>query len=719
LQELVSIVSGIKTIDAASEFLLQKTSPNSDELKSTIQFCIEAHKGQKRKSGEDYAVHPILVASIVSHFGGTVDMIKAALLHDVVEDTSFLKSEVAAKFGAAVAELVDGLTKIDEIREHELPPSFMDEKLLKAALSFRKMLSSAIDDPRVLVIKLSDRLHNLLTLDALEPKKQRRIAEESLVVYAPIAYKLGISKLKNYIEDLSFKVLFPDDYKKIDTYMLQNDAAIEARLLGIAASIRELLSKNGVDESSIEIKSRVKHYFSIYQKMQRKGVSLDEVLDLLALRIIVKDTSECYKVLGILHTNFKPLVSRFKDYVAVPKENGYQTIHTTLFFDNTIFEAQIRSYEMDDIAEFGIAAHANYKSGVASNANVSGTKWLKNFEFHGDSAMEFYEFAKNDLISEDIVVYSPKGELFSLPVGATALDFAYAVHTEVGHKAKEAHVNNVKVPLLHTLNSGDICVIVTADKPQARCTWIDSVKTSRAKHSIRSLCGAKIKDLDRRVAKNILAHTFGFDYYELRSWLDDTKYSQVIYKIPRDKAYYQEFVKKIKEESSLKSRSLFTRIMGIKIKKYHFDHFDFYSNKPVTELSFDVCCHPKKWDDIVAFFHKGKATIHHKLCSHAEEAIAAHEPMVFVEWSKTEIRTFKVVVALENHKGALAHFVNFLAKHGINIVTLEIGKAKAFTEYCTAELEIKHDFKSIKDKIARNFKLIEFAFADDAYKENQ
>ncbi len=718
MQELVSSVGAAKTIEAASDFLLRKAPLLKDELKPTIDFCVAAHEGQKRKSGEDYAVHPILVASIVAHFGGTLEMIKAALLHDVVEDTGFEKSEVAEKFGADVAELVDGLTKIDEIREHELPPSFMDEKLLKAALSFRKMLTSAIDDPRVLVIKLSDRLHNLLTLDALEPKKQRRIAEESLVVYAPIAYKLGISKLKNYIEDLSFKVLFPEDYKKIDEHMLRNDAAIEARLAAIADKIKELLVQNGFEDGSFEIKSRVKHYFSIYQKMQRKGVSLDEVLDLLALRIIVKEPNDCYKVLGLLHRNFKPLVGRFKDYVAIPKENGYQTIHTTLFFDNTIFEAQIRTYEMDEIAEFGIAAHANYKSGVTTHAS-SATKWLKNFEFHGETPVEFYEFAKNDLISEDILVYSPKGELFSLPIGATALDFAYAVHTEVGHKAKEAYVNNVKVPLLHTLNSGDICAIVTSERPQPRCTWMDSVKTSRAKHSIRNLCAAKLKDLDRRVAKNILAHTFGFDYYELRSWLDDKKYSQIIFKIPRDKAYYQEFVKKIKEESSLKSRSLFTRIMGIKFKKYHFDHFDFYSNKPVTELAFDVCCHPKKWDDIVAFFHKGKATIHHKLCSHADEMIAKHEPMVFVEWSKAEIRTFKVVVALENQKGALAHFVGFLSKHGINIVSLEIGRAKAFTEYCTVEIEIKHDFKSIKDKIGRNFKLIEFAFSDDAYKENQ
>jgi GTP diphosphokinase / guanosine-3',5'-bis(diphosphate) 3'-diphosphatase len=711
LQQLTDVVKSIRNVNEAKDFLASKLD-YFDEVEDALTFTIKAHEGQKRKSGEEYVVHPILVAGIVAHFGGTKDMVIAALLHDVVEDTHINKADVQKRYGEEAAHLVDALTKIDEIREHELAASSTDEKLLKSALSFRKMLASSINDPKALIIKLSDRLHNLLTLDALEPRKQKRIAEESLVVYAPIAYKLGISKLKNYIEDLSFKVLFPEEYAKIDDYFVQNSDTIELKLTNICDKIKRLLIENDLEEGSFQVKARIKHYFSIYQKMQRKGVSLEEVLDLLAIRIIVDKPIDCYKALGILHMHYKPLVGRFKDYVAIPKENGYQTIHSTLFHDNAIFEAQIRTFEMESIAEYGMAAHINYKSGVKLPS-----KWIENLQFSNATAEEFYELVKNDLVSEDIVVYSPKGELFTLPVGATCLDYAYAVHTEVGNKAKEAIVNNVKTPLLHRLSSGDICTIKIDSVAIARCTWMDSVKTSRAKSGIRNLCVNKIKELDKRVAKNILALTFGFDYYELRDWLDNAKYTNLLYRVPREKDFYIETVQKIKTESSLKSKKIFTRIVGLKLRKYHLEHFDFYSPSAVNDVEYDVCCHPKKWDDIVAFYQKGKATIHHKLCSHADELIAKHEPMVYVEWTKDETRTFKVVVSLQNKKGALATLVNFLSSKALNISSISIGKSQGITDYCEVEIEVKNDFKSIKDKINKNFKLIEFTDKNDAYKE--
>jgi RelA/SpoT family (p)ppGpp synthetase len=715
LLELTTELRKIHTIEDATAFLSSKIEL-SDKVAQATEFTIKSHAGQKRKSGEDYVIHPILVASIVAHFGGSEDMIIAALLHDVVEDTYVDKHDIETLYGTEVAGLVDALTKIDEIREHELVSSSTDEKLIKSALSFRKMLSSAIDDPKALIIKLSDRLHNLLTINALEPRKQRRIAEESLVVYAPIAYKLGIAKLKNYIEDLSFEVLFPDEYMRIDEYFSSNREQIESKLADITEKTTRLLMENSFNESDFTIKSRLKHHFSIYQKMQRKGVSLDEVLDLLAIRILVKDELDCYKVLGILHTKYKPLLGRFKDYVSIPKENGYQTIHTTLFHDNAIFEAQIRTYEMERIAEYGIAAHINYKSGVKASNAIS-SKWIQNIQFSDASAEEFYELAKNDLVSEDIVVYSPRCELFTLPVGAVCLDYAYQVHSELGNKAISALVNNVKVPLLHRLSSGDICSIIRGTEDIPRCSWMDSVKTSKAKNGIKSLCINKTKELDRRVAKNILATTFGFDYYELRNWLDIARYTVFLHRVPREKDFYIETVQKIKNESSLKTRNLLSRVVGIKIKKYHVEHFDFYSNHSIGDIEYDVCCHPKKWDDIVAFYQKGKAIIHHKLCSHADELIAKHEPMVFVEWTKDEIRTFKVVVSLQNKKGALAAFVNFLSGKNINIASMILGKSDGVVDYCVAEIEVKSDFKSIKDKMSKNFKLIEFTDKNDAYKE--
>ncbi|MEY4504220.1 MAG: hypothetical protein RL154_513, partial [Pseudomonadota bacterium] len=503
----------INTIDGAIKYLKSRTTCDLDK---TIEFCIASHLGQKRKSGEDYAVHPILVAAFVAGFGGDEAMMKAALLHDVVEDTECSKEQVAEMFGEDVSVLVDALTKISEIREHELPASASDEKLIKAALSFRKMLTSAIADPRALVIKLCDRTHNLLTLSALAPHKQRRIAEESLVVYAPIAYKLGISKLKNAIEDLSFEALFPEDYAKIDQYLKENDQAISLKLNEIVKKIEDLLLNNGFERDGFVIKSRQKHYFSIHQKIQRKGVSLDEVLDLLAVRIIVHTNLECYKTLGLIHANFKPLMGRFKDYIAIPKDNGYQTLHTTLFLSNAIFEAQIRTFEMDEIAELGPAAHLGYKSGVATDS----LKWLKTFEYQSENVEEFYELAKNDLYSDEIFVFSPTGKAFALPSGATVLDFAYAIHTDLGNKAVEAYINNARAPLLKELALGDICQIVKGDEDVPRCTWVNAVKTSRAKKAIKELCAHKMKTIDRRVAKNILANTFGYDYYKLRSWLD-------------------------------------------------------------------------------------------------------------------------------------------------------------------------------------------------------
>lgn len=700
----------IHTVESAVAFLKSKTDCDLD---LAIEFCVKSHIGQKRKSGEDYAVHPIIVASFVAGFGGDDAMMKAALLHDVVEDTDCTHEDVVNLFGEDVAILVDALTKISEIRTHELPASASDEKLIKAALSFRKMLTTAIADPRALVIKLCDRTHNLLTLGALTPAKQKRIAEESLVVYAPIAYKLGISKLKNAIEDLSLMALFPDIYARIDGYFRENDQTIAIKLNDIVSKIEGLLLENGFRREDFVIKSRQKHYFSIYQKIQRKGVSLEEVLDLLAVRIIVNTKLECYKVLGLLHTKFKPLIGRFKDYIAIPKDNGYQTLHTTMFFNNAIFEAQIRTYEMDEIAELGPAAHLGYKSGVATDS----LKWLKTFEYQSENVEEFYELAKNDLYSDEIFVFSPKGKAYALPTGATALDFAYAVHTDLGNKAQDAYINNIRAPLLQELKLGDICQIIKAEEDIPRCTWINAVKTSRAKKAMKEVCSHKMRYIDRRVAKNILAHTFGYDYFKLRNWLDTTKYVDSVHRVAKDHQYYIDMVKKITEETSIRSKSLFTRLMGIKIKKFHIEHLDFYSAKTVSEVRFDVCCQPKKHDDIVAFYQKGKALIHHKLCASADKMIAKHEPMVFVEWAVDKVRSYSLVVSLQNKKGALAEFVGFLAKNDVNIVSLEIGNSVNPTEYCTAIVEIKSDFKAVREKIARQFKLIELASTDDAFRE--
>ena len=465
----------IDTIEEASALLWKELPSPLPETTKALELSLEAHKGQTRKSGEPYIVHPILVAAITAKISNDEMMVQAALLHDVVEDTSYTIEVLEREFGYDVAHMVEGLTKIVEIRDEELVPSGSDERLINSALTFRKMLIASIKDVRVLVIKLCDRLHNMLTLDALSLEKQKRIAEETIVVYAPIAHRLGISRLKNHLEDLSFRYIYPEDYKKIDTYIKSNAQNLKFKLNAFIQNVKDTMDKDGFKEDDFEIIGRVKHYYSIYLKMHRKGVSIEEVLDLLAIRIIVKEPIDCYRVLGLMHLRFTPLISRFKDYIAVPKENGYKTIHTTLFDEEGIVEAQIRTVEMHRLAEYGVAAHWKYKGGDNS-VNLG---WLESLHYQNESIEEFYELAKSDLFSEDITVFSPKGDYYTLPKGSVALDFAYAIHSEVGANATESLVNKQKASLLTILKNGDIVNIIKDSEPHLYCSWVDTVKTSK------------------------------------------------------------------------------------------------------------------------------------------------------------------------------------------------------------------------------------------------
>lgn len=416
LEKLIEDIKNCRDLTRAKELLFSICQEDAI-VEKAVDYCIKSHEGQVRKSGEPYAVHPILVASLVAFLSENKATILVALLHDVIEDTQCTEEELRDQFGSEVLKLVLGLTKIVEIREDNLIPS-KSKSLTKSALTFRNMLLASIEDVGVLVVKLCDRLHNMLTLDALREDKQKRISEETLVVYAPIAHRLGISSIKNYLEDLSFKYLMPDEYKLIDNYINSNDQQMQLGLNEFISKIELLFLSNGFRQGSFQIQKRIKHSYSIYLKMQRKGVGIEEVLDLLGVRILVENVSDCYLALGVLHTNFNPLVSRFKDYIALPKQNGYQTIHTTLFDTKNIIEAQIRTFDMHKIAEFGIAAHWKYKedgSVVAprldwlTDISMQSTNNLENAEDY--NAIELYEYAKDSLYVEDVAVYSPKGEI--------------------------------------------------------------------------------------------------------------------------------------------------------------------------------------------------------------------------------------------------------------------------------------------------------------------
>ncbi|KYJ87419.1 RelA/SpoT family protein [Sulfurovum riftiae] len=715
MDAFLSKAKSIHSIEEAKALLWEQVpNPHPSTLKA-LELAMTAHDGQKRKSGEPYIVHPILVAAITAAFSNDETMVQAALLHDVVEDTSFDIEDLREEFGDDVAHLVEGLTKIVELRYEELAPSGSDERLINSALTFRKMLIASIKDIRVLVIKLCDRLHNMLTLDALSPQKQKRIAEETLVVYAPIAHRLGISRLKNSLEDLSFFYIYPDDYKKIDTYIRSNAQNLQFKLNAFIGNVKDTMYKDGFLDKDFEIIGRVKHYYSIYLKMHRKGVSIDEVLDLLAIRIIVKEPIECYRVLGLMHLNFTPLISRFKDYIAVPKENGYKTIHTTLFDEEGIVEAQIRTEEMHRLAEYGVAAHWKYKDG-GDSVNL---EWLESLHYQNESVEEFYELAKSDLFSEDITVFSPKGDYFTLPKGSVALDFAYAIHSEVGANATGALVNKHKSSLLTVLKNGDIVKILKDDEPHLHCSWIDTVKTSKAKEGIRSHCRARIKETDTLSAYNILGTLFSRHPDKIKLLIQRMNLQDSIHKLPSQLSYYKDVIHKVAEymgEKEVRFWELLKR--GYKKPKLkEIEHFRFYTNKPLDGVEFDYCCHPKVGDQIVAFYKDSKAIIHHKLCKHAYAKIKAGEEMVYVNWRSSKMSRYRLIISLQNQKGALADMLMKLTQLDLNVISIELGiQSSESAEYCQLEVESSESKKNqLEERLAQRFKLIDIISLDDAY----
>ena len=717
---LLEKVKGITSVEDAST-LLYELSDHNPTIKKALLFSTKKHEGQFRKSGEPYVIHPILVAAIVAHFGGDEPMVISALLHDVLEDTECESEEIAEAFSYEVASLVEGLTKIIQIREEKLAPSSSDERLVTSALSFRKMLLASIGDVRTLVIKLCDRLHNMLTLDALSSEKQKRISEETLVVYAPIAHRLGISNIKNTLEDLSFYYLLPDEYKKIDRLIEGKDQRLQLSLNNYIDEITKLMLKNGFIHKSFKIEKRVKHHYSIYMKMHRKGICIDEILDLMAIRILVDKPLDCYKALGIIHQHFTPLISRFKDYVSLPKDNGYQTIHTTVFDDIAIIENQIRTFKMHNTAQFGIAAHWKYKGHSGLNPKLSWLNDLKTQSDEGEDIEEMYSLAKDDLYSEDISVFSPKGDLFTLPRTATVLDFAYAIHTEVGNCAKEAYINKKKSPFLTELKNGDIVRIETAEHHIIRCSWISSLKTAKAKNAMKLNCNQKLKELNILTAENILLNIFNLKPDQLFGYLEDESIEKTLYKSAIEVEHLQENILKLKKRiiANKKIIPIISPIRSYKLKNQKFDNIIFYTITSIAKVSFDYCCHPKSGDDIVAFKSGSTAIIHHKFCSHAYKLMQEHTPMYFVDWDSHKSDSYKLIVSIENKKGSLAYFLQYLAKIDVNLITISL-KEHENTQARFFELVVDVSDKNrekLLNKDNSSYRIIEFAPLKDAYKK--
>lgn len=473
---------------------------DTDTIRRAYAVAYEAHAPQKRASGEPYIDHPVAVANLLLDLRLDVNSIAAALLHDVVEDTTVTKEQVAQAFGSEVAHLVDGVTKLSALEAQTKEEAQIG--------TYRKMFIAMADDPRVVLVKLADRLHNLRTIAVMKPESQQRNARETLDIYAPLAHRLGIWQMKWELEDKSFALLHPDKYQEISRALALRRDAREKIIQRVIGRLRQVLDKEGI---KADITGRPKHIYSIYRKMERKGVSLDQIYDQLAVRVIVSTLSECYQVLGIAHSMWPPVPGEFDDYIANPKESMYQSLHTTVLIPGgQPCEIQIRTQEMHEVAEHGIAAHWRYKEGFGrSDASFEAKlAWLRGLiEWRRDltDANEFVKSLKSDVLEEQVYVFTPKGKIIDLPVGSTPIDFAYRIHSEVGNRCVGAKVNNRMVPLDYQLQSGEIVQVMTTKNPRGPSRdWLNFVQTSGARNHIRRYFKRLRRDENEAAGRDLL-----------------------------------------------------------------------------------------------------------------------------------------------------------------------------------------------------------------------
>ena len=681
------------------EQLLDKAKANHlnldlDKIKLALGFAEESHQGQYRKSGDDYIVHPVEVAKILMDMKMDTDTIVAGLLHDVVEDTLIPIADIKYNFGDTVATLVDGVTKLKA-----LPNGTKNQ-----AENIRKMILAMAENIRVILIKLADRLHNMRTLKFMKPEKQQSISKETLDIYAPLAHRLGMAKVKSELEDLAFSYLHHDEFLEIKKLV---DNTKEERKDYIENFIRTMirtLSELGI---KAEVKGRFKHFYSIYKKMYQKGKEFDDIYDLMGVRVIVDDKATCYHVLGIVHSQYTPVPGRFKDYIAVPKSNNYQSIHTTIVGPlGKFIEIQIRTKDMDEIAEEGIAAHWNYKENKKSSKDDNIYGWVRHiieFQNESDSTEDFIEGVTGDIDRGTVFTFSPKGDIIELPVGATALDFAFMVHTQVGCKCVGAKVNGRMVTIDHKLKSGDKVEIITSKNSKGpSIDWLDIVVTHGAKGKIRkflkdenketvtkigkdnlekeaSKLGMTLKEIEndptlkKHMEKNNISSLDEFYFYigEKRSRLDIlvTKIKNSLEKERAASTLTIEEVLKKKEEKKKEGKNDF----GIVI--------DGINN---TLIRFAKCCTPLPGDEIGGFVTKLTGiTVHRKDCSNFH-AMIEKDPSreILVKWDENLIETkmnkynFTFTVVLNDRPNILMEIVSLIANHKINITSLNSYEVK-------------------------------------------
>lgn len=688
------------------ESLLQEVSAylkpeDVENIQRAVELSKNAHHGQLRQSGEAYVTHPIAVARILTSLHLDTQAIIAALLHDVVEDTDITAENIAAQFGKPVADIVDGLSKLDKLQFETLADA--------QAENFRKMLMAMARDVRVILIKLADRLHNMRTLESMSRDKSARIARETMEIYAPIANRLGLNDIFHELQDLSFKFLHPNRYSVLSK-ALKVARGNRREVVGkIQEAIRLRLLENNIHA---EVKGREKHLYGIYQKMQAKSLAFSQVLDIYGFRVLVNDVNACYVALGLLHGLYKPIPGKFKDYIAIPKANGYQSLHTTLFGPfGTPIEVQIRTFEMGRIADAGVASHWLYKTSEApiNDLHVKTHQWLQSLleslNQSGDS-VEFLEHLKVDLFPDEVYVFTPQGKILALPRGATAVDFAYSVHTDIGNRCVATKVNFELVPLRTELKNGDRVEIITAPHAHPNPAWLGFVVTSKARGQIRHTLKTMHLDESAALGERLLnqaLNSLGFKAADIPESCWD----------------------KLLKESGAKSRQEVYADIGLgrslntviarKLARVAEDSaaHETASSSVITILGtegmavqFGKCCMPIPGDPIIGVIKSGQGlVVHTHDCHVLRKGRSASDDWLDVAWDKNINKLFEVSIKLivANQRGVLAKVATAIADAESNIENVHFSNEGDYTAlYFTLQVNNRLHLANVM----RNLRLI-------------
>ena len=667
----------MESIDALSEKLSDYLEPKQiEQVNKAFEFANEAHSGQFRTSGDPYVSHPIAVANILSSFHMDEDSLSAAMLHDVIEDCGVPKKVIEEQFNKNVANLVDGVSKLDQLNITSRTEAYAE--------NFQKMILAMAKDIRVIVVKLADRLHNMRTIEYLDLEKQKRKAKETLEIYAPIAHRIGMNNVYRELEDRSFKVLYPTRYRQLRTALKKNRGSQKRLLEKIKGTLEKKLVDQGIPSS---VEGREKHTYSVYRKMKESGRSFEEIMDVCAFKVIVDSADNCYKALGLVHNIFKPIEGRFKDYISIPKSNGYQSIHTVVVgLDGQPIEIQIKTEGMNEMAENGIASHWVYKmgEGTETNPQQKARRWvadLLEMRDNFESSAEFVESVKTDIFPDEIYVFTPEGEIIQLGEGSTAIDFAYAVHTDIGHHCRACRINRKLAPLSVPLESGQTIEILRDKIPQTSPAWLNFVATSRARNSIRHyLSNLKISEA-RKLGKKLLDQSLGYQNVKLRHLKKDELREAL-------DALGVRSLNKLLEEIGLGKRvgNVVSRQMISVLNKESNEGDSSILALEITGteglvVNYATCCKPIPGDSVIGHFTSSGLVVHQERCKNILSVREDPTQCFPVNWHEKLDREFStdIKILASDETGLLATMASAITSSAINIESIN-----------TQELDLGH-----------------------------